>query len=675
MTSSSIAWQVAASAKPGRRTKPCSSKCVELGRREGAHRHQRSTYWSDARNAPRPSDEAARRRTFAIISHPDAGKTTLTEKFLLYGGAVQSAGAVKARGERRRVTSDWMEMEQKRGISITSTVLQFPYREHVLNLLDTPGHRDFSEDTYRVLAAADAAIMVLDAAKGIEPQTLKLFEVCRERDLPLLTFINKWDRPGREPLELLDQIERQLSIVPAPVTWPVGIAGDFRGVVDRRDDRYVRFTRTAARRHRGRRGGAVTAEEAAAAEGDAWAAAADELELLDDAHGLDDDRFRKGEVSPVFFGSALTNFGVRLLLDAVVDLAPSPQPRDDTAGVPRPLDAPFSAFAFKVQANMDPSHRDRIAFVRVCSGRFERGMVVTHGPTGKPFATKYAHSVFGQERDTDRGGVAGRRARPRQRHGRHRRRRALPRAVPVEFPRLPEFAPEHFQVARVKDTGRFKQFRRGIAQLDEEGVVQVLRDPDLGDQAPMLAAVGPMQFEVAVHRLEHEFGAPTELSATSWRVARRTDEASTPRAAVAPGRRRVRPRRRHPLRAVRVALLAGPRRERPPRPHPREARRRGHRGLTHLTRRCSRPRARRRRRGTRRRGRRCTSLPFPTTVCPSPSLVTSTPLSKRLGHRHARPRRAWPDRPWSRSTRIGGVPGAVTGSSGTGGAGHSAQRT
>jgi peptide chain release factor 3 len=473
---------------------------------------------------PAPAEEAARRRTFAIISHPDAGKTTLTEKFLLYGGAVQSAGAVKARGERRRVTSDWMEMEQKRGISITTTVLQFPYRDRVLNLLDTPGHRDFSEDTYRVLAAADAAIMVLDAAKGIEPQTLKLFEVCRERNLPLLTFVNKWDRPGRDPLELLDQVEAQLSIVPAPVTWPVGIAGDFRGVVDRRDDRYIRFTRTA-------RGATAAGEEVltldeAIGEGDAWRAAADELELLDAAHELDTDRFHKGELSPVFFGSALTNFGVRLLLDAVVDLAPAPQPRDDVSGVPRPIDAPFSAFAFKVQANMDPSHRDRIAFVRVCSGHFERGMVVIHGPTGKPFATKYAHAVFGQDRDTIEeawpGDVLGLVNATDVTVG-----DALYLDPPVEFPRLPEFAPEHFQVARVRDTGRFKQFRRGIAQLDEEGVVQVLRDPDLGDQAPLLAAVGPMQFEVAVHRLEHEFGAPTELGATGWRIARRTDEAST----------------------------------------------------------------------------------------------------------------------------------------------------
>jgi peptide chain release factor 3 len=476
---------------------------------------------------PTPLEEAARRRTFAIISHPDAGKTTLTEKFLLYGGAVQSAGAVKARGERRRVASDWMEMEQKRGISITSTVLQFPYHDHVLNLLDTPGHRDFSEDTYRVLAAADAAIMVLDAAKGIEPQTLKLFEVCRERNMPLITFINKWDRPGREPLELLDQIESQLSIVPTPVTWPVGIAGDFRGVVDRRTGMYIRFTRTA---HGSTEAGEelLSPEEAAAQEGASWAAAADELSLLDEVgHDADTELFTMGELSPVFFGSALTNFGVRLLLDAVVEMAPAPTARDDVDGKPRALEAPFSAIAFKVQANMDPSHRDRIAFVRVCSGHFERGMVVTHGPTGKPFGTKYAHSVFGQERDTIEeawpGDVVGLVNATDVRVG-----DTLYLDPPVEFPRLPEFAPEHFQVARVKDTGRFKQFRRGIAQLDEEGVVQVLRDPDLGDQAPILAAVGPMQFEVALHRLEHEFGAPTELQPTSWRVARLTDEASTP---------------------------------------------------------------------------------------------------------------------------------------------------
>lgn len=484
---------------------------------------------------PDPVQEASRRRTFAIISHPDAGKTTLTEKFLLYGGALTNeAGAVKARSGRRSATSDWMALEQQRGISITSTVLQFEYRPpemtakedpFVVNLLDTPGHRDFSEDTYRVLAAADAAVMVLDAAKGIEPQTLKLFDVCRQRGLPLLTFINKWDRPGRDPLELLDEIEQQIKLVPTPITWPVGIPGDFRGVIDRRDGVYTRFTRTA-------RGATeapeeiVDVERAAIEEGDAWQEAAEGLELLDTGGAvLDRKAFLAAEVTPTFFGSALTNFGVRKLLDAVIDLVPAPTPRADKDGHPRPLEAAFSGFVFKVQANTDPSHRDRVAFVRVCSGRFERGMVLTHGPTGKPFGTKYAHQTFGQERETiDEafpGDVVGLVNATEVRVG-----DSLWIDEPVEFPAIPSFAPEHFSVARVRDTGRFKQFRRGIAQLDQEGVVQVLRDPDLGDQAPVLAAVGPMQFDVAVHRLENEFGAPVELSPTSYRVARRTDTES-----------------------------------------------------------------------------------------------------------------------------------------------------
>ena len=470
-----------------------------------------------------PAVEAERRRTFAIISHPDAGKTTLTEKFLLYGGAVQDAGQVKARGERRRVRSDWMDMEQQRGISITSTVLQFPYRDRVLNLLDTPGHRDFSEDTYRVLAAADAAIMVLDASSGIEPQTLKLFEVCRERRIPLLTFINKWDRPGKEALELTDEIEETLGLATMPITWPVGIAGDFRGLIDRRSGDYVRFSRTA-------RGATEAGEEIldpAAAEtvdGDSYLAAVEQIELLE-AVGSDFDQelFEMAEATPVFFGSALTNYGVRLLLDAVADLAPSPQPRPDVEGEPRPLESPFSGFAFKVQANMDPSHRDRIAFVRVCSGRFERGVVVTHARTGKPFGTKYAHSVFGQERDTlDEafpGDVIGLVNATEVRVG-----DTLYLEPPVEYPGIPAFAPELFAIARPKDVGRFKQFRKGIAQLDEEGVVQVLRDRDLGDQEPMLAAVGQMQFEVASARLADEFGSPAEISMTRFSIARVTDE-------------------------------------------------------------------------------------------------------------------------------------------------------
>ncbi len=473
-----------------------------------------------------PSAEAARRRTFAIISHPDAGKTTLTEKFLLYGGAVQEAGAVKARGERRRVRSDWMEMEQKRGFSITSTVLQFPYRDHVVNLLDTPGLRDFSEDTYRVLAAADAAVMVLDAARGIEPQTRKLFEVCRDRGVPLLTFINKWDRPTRPALELLDEIESQLRLTPTPVTWPVGSAESFVGLIDRRGGSYIRFSRVA-------RGAGEAGEErlelaSLADAGRDGEVASDELDLLDAVgHDVDAATFRSGRSTPVFFGSALTNFGVRLLLDGVIDLAPSPSPRTASDGTVRDLEDPFSAFVFKVQANMDPSHRDRIAFVRVCSGRFERGMVATHGPTGKPFATKYAHSVFGQERETiDEafpGDVVGLVNATGVRVG-----DTLWADVPVEFPGIPSFAPELFASIRARDAGKFKQFRSGIRQLDEEGVVQVLRDPDLGDQAPMLAAVGQMQFEVAVHRLENEFGAPVELNPTSYKVARITDEDSAP---------------------------------------------------------------------------------------------------------------------------------------------------
>jgi peptide chain release factor 3 len=482
----------------------------------------------------RPAENAAHRRTFAIISHPDAGKTTLTEKFLLYGGAVQEAGQVKARGERRRVRSDWMELEQKRGISITSAVLQFPYGDDVLNLLDTPGHRDFSEDTYRVLAAVDAAVMVLDSARGIEAQTLKLFEVCRARNVPLLTFLNKWDRPGRDGLELLDEIETRLDLQPVPVTWPVGIAGDFRGLIDQRTGDFIRYGRTA-------HGSAeateevVPAEQAAEEEGDAWKVAADEVELLGSVAGeVDSELFLAGEQTPVFVGSALTNFGVRTLLDGIVSLAPPPSPRPDVAGHPRPLDDPFSALVFKVQANMDPSHRDRVAFVRVCSGRFERGMVVTHGPTGRPFATKYAHSVFGQERGTVEEAYPGDIV-------------ALVNATdvrvgdtlyadePVEFPRLPEFAPEHFMVARARDTGRFKQFRKGIAQLDEEGVVQVLRDRDTGDQAPVLAAVGPMQLEVALWRLENEFGAPTELTSTRYTIARKTDGASEDKLRSLPG--------------------------------------------------------------------------------------------------------------------------------------------
>ena len=403
---------------------------------------------------PDPKAEAARRRTFAIISHPDAGKTTLTEKFLLYGGALTSgAGSVKAKGDRRSATSDWMELEQQRGISITSTVLQFPYRDMVLNLLDTPGHRDFSEDTYRVLAATDAAIMVLDGSKGIEAQTRKLFEVCRDREIPIVTFINKWDRPGRDALELLDEIEEQLILEPVPISWPVGDGDRFRGLIDRRSGDFIRYTRTA--------GGSteapeelVDAERAAAEEGDLWLEAQEGVELLDVMErSFDLKRFEAGELSPVFYGSALTNFGVRLILDAMVDLVPSPAPRLDRDGDPRALDAPFSGIVFKVQANMDKAHRDRIAFLRVCSGQFDRGMVVTHEPTGKPFATKYAQSVSGQERETVEqafpGDVVGLVNANDFRVG-----DAVYVDEPVQWPLVPAFAPAHFRIARTLDTSK-----------------------------------------------------------------------------------------------------------------------------------------------------------------------------------------------------------------------------
>ena len=480
--------------------------------------------------------EASRRRTFAIISHPDAGKTTLTEKFLLYSGAVQEAGAVHAREGRRSSRSDWMELEQQRGISISSTVLQFPYHEHTINLLDTPGHRDFSEDTYRVLAAVDAVVMVLDAAKGIESQTLKLFQVCRSRNLPVLTFLNKYDRPGREPLELLDEIEAQINLRPTPVTWPVGSGEEFRGVVDRRTGIFTRFTRTA-------RGASaaleedIPADQAAAAatpeERRAWQHATDELGLLE-AIGADVDleSFLAGQSTPVFVGSALTNFGVRKLLDAVVELAPQPSPRADASGNPHPLDAAFSAFVFKVQANMDPSHRDRIAFARICSGTFERGMSVTNTRTGRDMTTKYATTAFGADRETVElaypGDVVG-----------------LVNATgvligdtlygagyegsAVEFPQLPRFAPEVFARARPMDNGKSKQFRKGLEQLDEEGVVQVLRDPDMGDTENVLAAVGQLQFEVFAYRLGSEFGAPTEIVSAPYQAIRLTDKKSAER--------------------------------------------------------------------------------------------------------------------------------------------------
>ncbi len=466
--------------------------------------------------------EAGRRRAFAVISHPDAGKSTLTEALALHASAINQAGAVHGKAGRRGVTSDWMAMERARGISITSAALRFDYHGTVLNLLDTPGHADFSEDTYRVLSAVDCAIMLLDSAKGLEPQTLKLFDVCRSRAVPVITFVNKWDRPGREPLELLDEIEQRIGLHPAPVNWPVGVAGDFRGLIERATGDYVTYARTP-----GGAGRAIEtwldAEAAAIRDGAAFTTAQEELALLDEigAH-IDMASFLAGVTSPVLFGAALPNFGVRRLLEAVTQFAPPPAERTDVKGEPRPVDAPFSGLVFKVQANMDPAHRDRMAFVRVCSGRFERGMVLTHAATGRPFATKYAQSMFGQDRETVEeafpGDVIGLVNATALRPG-----DTLYDEIPVEFPPIPSFAPEHFAVVRGKEAGKQKQFRRGIEQLDTEGVVQVLASDVRGDQAPVLAAVGPLQFNVVLHRLEHEFGGRAELDHLDYTMARRTD--------------------------------------------------------------------------------------------------------------------------------------------------------
>jgi peptide chain release factor 3 len=477
--------------------------------------------------ANRLAAEAGRRRTFAVISHPDAGKSTLTEALVLHARVITQAGAIHGKAGRRATVSDWMEMEQARGISITSTALQFPYhspegQDCVINLLDTPGHADFSEDTYRVLSAVDCAVMLIDAAKGLEPQTLKLFQVCKARGLPILTVINKWDRPGRHALELLDEIHARIGLKPTPLTWPVGIAGDFKGVLDRRTGNFIRFTRTA--------GGATAAPEehipparAHDSAGIDWDNAVEECELLSADDGdHDQELFLQGVTTPVLFTSAALNFGVNQLLDNLTRLAPAPSGQADVDGNVRPVDAPFSAFVFKVQAGMDSAHRDRIAYARVCSGTFERGDVLTHAATGKPFVTKYAQSVFGQQRSTlddawpgDVIGLANANVlRPGD---------TLYRDVPVQFPPIPSFSPEHFSVARGTDPSKHKQFRKGIEQLEQEGVVQVLRSNRRGDQAPVLAAVGPLQFEVASHRMATEFNAPISMEGLPYTVARAID--------------------------------------------------------------------------------------------------------------------------------------------------------
>ncbi len=465
---------------------------------------------------------ACGRRTFAIISHPDAGKTTLTEKFLLYSGAIKMAGAVKSR-KQAAVRSDWMEMERTRGISITSTVLGLDYEGVRLNLLDTPGHGDFSEDTYRTLYAADSALMVLDAAKGVEERTLKLFEVCRMRGIPVITFVNKLDRPSKEPLELLDEVEEALGIRAAPVTGPVGDGPGFEGVVDREREVLVHYDRTAHGASVGSES-IVPLSEAGGRNGPTHPVLGEELDLLEavgatfEPHAL-----LAGELTPVFFGSALANFGVRLLLEAVKDLAPPPDPRPDDVGDERALKAPFSGLVFKVQANMNPRHRDRVAFIRVCSGRFARGIRVVHEPTGRLLNTRHTHQLFADDRSTieealpeDIVGLVN--------SGELGVGDTVYEGEPVRFPPIPEFIPEHFLLVRNKNARKHKQFHRGLKQLAEEGVVKVLNRSERGGQEPILGSVGPLQFEVASHRMEHEFGAPLSVRPAPWTEVRTVSE-------------------------------------------------------------------------------------------------------------------------------------------------------
>ncbi|QNE89239.1 peptide chain release factor 3 [Corynebacterium incognita] len=492
------------------------------------------------------ASEAQRRRTFAVIAHPDAGKSTLTEALALHAHVISEAGAVHGKAGRKSTVSDWMDMEKERGISIGSSALQFEYapeghegEPYMINLVDTPGHADFSEDTYRVLTAVDAAVMLVDASKGLEPQTLKLFRVCKARGLPIITVINKWDRVGRTPLELVDEIVNEIGLQPTPMYWPVGEAGDFRGLAriteDGEVDEYVHFLRTA--------GGSTIApeehyspDEAASREGDVWETTVEEVELMTmDGAVHDQELFESCTTSPTIFASAMLNFGVHQILDTLCALAPAPRGRDsDPKAVEastsamderRDIDEEFSGVVFKVQAGMDKKHRDNLAFMRVVSGEFGRGMQVTHAQSGRSFSTKYALTVFGRTRSTVEaaypGDIVG-----LVNAGSLAPGDTIFDGKPVQFPPMPQFAPEHFRTLRAKSLGKYKQFRKALDHLAAEGVVQILRNDLRGDAAPVMAAVGPMQFEVMQARMENEYNVETVTEPIPYSVARRTDAAS-----------------------------------------------------------------------------------------------------------------------------------------------------
>lgn len=462
------------------------------------------------------------RRNFAIISHPDAGKTTLTEKLLLYGGAIHEAGAVKARRDQRKVTSDWMAMEQQRGISITSTVLQFVYRNCQINLLDTPGHQDFSEDTYRTLAAADNAVMLIDAAKGLEPQTRKLFEVCKLRGIPIFTFVNKLDRPGREPLDLLDEIEQELGLQTYAVNWPIGMGDRFKGVFDR-NQRQIHLFERSAHGSREARDTIINLGESRIEElleEDLYHQLKDELELLEGAGGeLDLELVHEGTMTPVFFGSAMTNFGVELFLKYFLDYALKPGTHRSSVGEIPPTYPEFSGFVFKLQANMDPKHRDRVAFVRVCTGKFEKDMTVNHARTGKVVRLSRPQKLFAQERESIDvaypGDVIG-----LNNPGVFAIGDTIYTGQKLEYEGIPYFSPELFATLRNPNPSKFKGFQKGVSELREEGAVQIMYSNDEAKRDPILAAVGQLQFEVVQFRLQNEYGVETILDLLPYSVAR-----------------------------------------------------------------------------------------------------------------------------------------------------------
>ena len=472
--------------------------------------------------------EVARRRTFAIISHPDAGKTTLTEKLLLYAGAIELAGAVRARKARRHATSDWMELEQQRGISITSAALEFELQGRRVSLLDTPGHEDFSEDTYRALIAADSVVMVIDAANGVEDQTRKLFEVCRRHRLPILTFVNKFDRPARHPLELMDDLERTLGISAAPVNWPIGSAEEFRGVYDIRNQTLHRYEREAQGQYR------APVELSSLDEPDAkaiigataYAQFRESLDIVREAGTpFDVEEYLAGRQTPVFFGSALTNFGLEPFLQALIELAPSPQPRPSDTGLVSPTDERFSGFVFKIQANMDPRHRDRVAFVRVCSGRFTKDMAISNSRLGKVIRASRAYRFFGRDRETISVAYAGDivgLVNP----GHFAIGDTIHSGERLRFPELPRFPAAHFGSVRLLDT-RYKQFDEGLKQLEEEGLMQVFY-VSAGRREPIVGVVGALQYEVIVSRFRTEYGVAVEITPTAYSSARWLGDPASP---------------------------------------------------------------------------------------------------------------------------------------------------